>query len=59
MAVKVINDTVELNDLVPTLLVFEAYLYMSKFDTLTPTITQCTSAIKNAMKEVQKIRAEK
>ncbi len=59
MAVKVINDTTGPNGLVPTLLVFGAYLRISEFDSPTPTITQRAIAIKNAMKEVQRVRAER
>ena len=59
MAVKAINDTAGPNGLVPTLLVFGAYPRMSEFDAPAPTITQRATAIKNAMKEVQKVRAEK
>ncbi len=59
MAVKAINDTAGPNGLVPTLLVFGAYPRMSEFDSPTPTITQRATAIKNAMKEVRKVRAER
>lgn len=59
MAVKAVNDTAGPNGLVPTLLVFGAYPRISEFDAPTPTITQRAAAIKNAMKEVQKVRAER
>jgi hypothetical protein len=36
MAVKAINDIARPNGLVPTLLVFSAYLRLSSFNTLTP-----------------------
>ena len=36
MAVKAINNTAGLNRLVPTLLVYGAYLKISKLDPLTP-----------------------
>lgn len=39
MTVKVINNTLRLNDLVATLLVFRAYFCISEFDTLLSTIT--------------------
>ena len=58
MAVKAINDTPGPNSLVPTFLVFGAYPRMSKYDSPIPTMTQRTVAIKNAMKEVQRVRAE-
>ena len=59
MTVKAINNIASPNGLVPTLLVFRAYSHMSKFDSPTPTITQHATIIKNTMKKVQKIRAEK
>lgn len=59
MAVKAINNIIGPNDLVPTFLVFEAYSRMSEFDSPIPTITQRAIAIKNAMKEVQRVRAER
>lgn len=59
MAVKAINDTVAFNDLVSTLLVFGAYPHLSEFDVFIPTITQCIVAIKNAIKEEQKVRVER
>ena len=59
MAVKAINDMAGPNSLVPTILVFEAYPGMSKYDSPIPTITQGAKAIKNAMKEVQRVRAER
>ena len=59
VAVKAINNIAGPNGLVSTLLVFEIYLYMSEFDPPTFTITQRTAAIKNLMKEVQKVRAER
>ena len=59
ITVKAINDIASPNGLVPTLLVFGAYPRMSEFNSPTPTITQCATAIKNVMKEVQKVRAGK
>ena len=55
MAVKAINDTAGPNGLVSTLLLFGAYPRMSKYDATTPTMTQRTAAIKNAMKEVRRV----
>ncbi len=52
MAVKEINDTAGPNGLVPTLLVFRAYLCMSKYDIPTSIMTQRTAAIKNKVKKV-------
>ena len=59
MAVKAINDTAGPNGLVPTLLVFGAYLRLSKYNAHTPAMTQRAVAIKNAIKEVQRVRAER
>ncbi len=58
MAVKAINDTASHNGLMPTFLVIEAYLCMSKYNSPTPTMTQRAAVLKNAMKEVQRIRVE-
>ena len=38
MAFKAINDSVGPNSLIPTLLVFRAYLYIVKSDTPNPTV---------------------
>ena len=59
ITIKTINNIIGPNGLVSTLLVFEAYPRISKFDSPTPTITQCITAIKNTMKKVQKVRAER
>ena len=59
MVVKVINDTAGPNGLVPIFLVFGAYPCISKYDAPTSTITQPAAAIKNAMKEVQRVIAER
>lgn len=56
---KAINNISGPNSLVLTFLVFRAYPCMSKFDALIPTITQCVTIIKNAIKKVQKVRTEK
>jgi len=40
MAFKVINNSTGPNSLIPTLLVFGAYLYIVEFDTPNPTIVQ-------------------
>jgi hypothetical protein len=59
MAVKAINNIVSLNGLVLMLLVFGAYPQMSEFDPPAPSISQQATAIKRAMEEVSKIRAQK
>ena len=45
MAVKAINDTTSLDGLVPTLLVYGAYLRISKLDPPTPSITERVAVI--------------
>jgi hypothetical protein len=55
MAVKAINNTASPNGLVPTLLVFGAYLRITKLDPLTPLITKRATAIRKAMTEINKL----
>jgi hypothetical protein len=57
MAIKAINDTTSHDRLVPTLLVFRAYLRMSELSPPAPTISQQATEIKKAMEEVSKLRA--
>ena len=45
MAVKAINNTAGLNRLVPTLLVYRAYLKMGKLDPFTPSIMDWAAVI--------------
>ena len=59
MAVKAINNIAGLNDFVPMLLIFGAYLRMHALDLLASTIAQCAMAIQKAIDEVKKIRSEK
>lgn len=59
MAFKAISDTAGPDGLVPTLLVFGAYPRMVESDAPSRTITQRAIAIKKAMAEVQKLRAER
>lgn len=58
MAVKVINDIVQLNGPVPTLLVCGAYPRMTNLDPPMPSISQGATAIKKAMQEIVKFRAK-
>ena len=58
MTFKAINDSAGPDGLIPTLLVFGAYPRMSEHDAPTPTVSQRASAIKKAMAELQKIRAQ-
>jgi hypothetical protein len=59
MAFKAINDSAGPDSLVPTLLVFGAYLRMIKSDAPSPTVAQRATAIKKAMAEIHKLRAER
>jgi hypothetical protein len=59
MAFKALNDTAGPDGLVPTLLVFGAYPRMVESDPPSPTVTQRAAAIKKAMVEIRKIRAER
>ena len=49
MAVKAINNTANPNGLVPTLLVYKAYLRISKLDPPTPSITDQAAVIWKAI----------
>ena len=55
MAVKAINNTAGLDGLVPTLLVYGAYLRMSKLDSPTLSITERAAAIRKAIAEIVKL----
>jgi hypothetical protein len=59
MAFKALNDTAGLDGLVPTLLVFGAYPRMTELDAPSPTVTQRANAVKKAMAEIRKLRAER
>jgi hypothetical protein len=59
MAFKAINDSAGPDGLVPTLLVFGAYPRMVESDAPSPTVAQRATAIKKAMAEIQKLRAER
>ena len=58
MVFKALNDTAGLNGLVPTLLVFGAYLRMAELDVPSPTVTQRANAVKKAIVEIRKLYAE-
>ena len=59
IVVKAINDTARLNSLILTLLVFKAYLRLTKLDPSHFFIKQQAATIKKAIKEVQKLHAIK
>ncbi len=54
MTFKALNDSTEFNDLISTLLVFEAYLRMIEMNALSSTITQRFIAMRKTMNEVRK-----
>jgi hypothetical protein len=58
MAFKAINDSIGPNGLIPTLLVFRAYLYIVKSDTPNPIVVKRAAALKKAIEEVKKLKAE-
>ena len=58
MAVKAINNTTSPDRLVPTLLVFRAYLRISNLDPPTPSIIERAAIIRKAMAEIVKLRAK-
>ena len=55
IAVKAINNTASLDGLVPTLLVYGAYLKINKLDPPTPSITEQAAVIQKAMAEIIKL----
>lgn len=59
MAFKAINDTAGPEGLVPTLLLFGAYPRMTESDPPSGTVMQRANAIKKAMVEIRKLRAER
>ncbi len=59
MAFKALNDTAGLNGLVPTLLVFGAFSRMVESDLLNPSVAQRTAALRKAIEEVKKLRANR
>jgi hypothetical protein len=58
MAVKAVNNTTSPDRLVPTLLVYGAYLRISNLDPPTPSITERVATIQKAMAEIVKLRAK-
>ncbi len=52
MAFKAINDIIGPDGLVPTLLVYSTLPQIVEYNTLSPTITQCSAALKKAIVEI-------
>ena len=59
MAFKAINDSVGPDGLIPTLLVFGAYLRIVESNAPNPTVMQWAVALKKAIEEVKKLRAKR
>ena len=58
MAVKAINNTTSPDGLVPTLLVYGAYLRINNLDLSTPFITEQAAIIWKAIAKIVKLRAK-
>jgi len=58
MAVKAVNNTTGPDGLVPTLLVYGAYLRISKLDPFTPSIMERAAAIQKVIAKIVKLRAK-
>jgi len=58
MAVKAVNNTASPDGLVPTLLVYRAYLRISKLDPPAPSIIDQAAIIRKVMAEIVKLRAK-
>ena len=58
MAFKAINNSIGLNSLIPTLLVFRVYLYIVKSNAPNPTVVKWAVALKKAIEEVKKLKAK-
>ena len=59
MAFKVINNSIGLNGLILTLLVFGAYLCIVESDAFNPTVVKWAAVFKKAIEEVKKLRAKR
>ena len=58
MAVKAVNDTASLNGLIPTLLVYGAYLRMSNLDPPALSITEQVTVIQKVIAKIVKLWAK-
>ena len=58
MAFKVINNFIGPNSLIPTLLVFGAYLYIIKSNVPNPTVIKRAAALKKAIEKVKKLKVK-
>ena len=58
MAVKAVNNTASPNRLVPTLLVYRAYLRISKLDPPAPSVMERAAVIRKAIAKIVKLWAK-
>jgi hypothetical protein len=58
MAIKAVNNTASPNGLVPTLLVYGAYLRISNLGPPTPSITERAAIIQKAIAKIVKLQAK-
>ena len=58
MAVKAVNNTAGPNRLIPTLLVYGAYLRISKLDPPTPSVIDRVAIIRKVIAEIVKLQAK-
>jgi hypothetical protein len=58
MAIKAVNNTTSPNGLVPTLLVYGAYLRISNLGPPTPSIIERVTIIQKAIAKIVKLRAK-
>jgi hypothetical protein len=58
MTVKTVNDLTEPDGIVPILLIFKAYLCITKDSSPSPFITKQAKVIYKAIKEIQRLYAE-
>ena len=58
MAVKAINNTTGPDKLVPTLLVYKAYLRINNLDPPAPSIMEQAAVIRKAITKIVKLRAK-
>ena len=58
MAIKAINNTTSFNRLVPTFLIYKAYLRINNLNPSTPSIIKQAAAIQKTMAEIVKLWAK-
>ena len=59
MAFKTINNSIGPNSLIPILLVFKAYPYITESNASNPTVIKQAVALKKAIEEVKKLKAKR